>query len=265
MTLELLVAAMHKGPLEIAEEMQIGSDAVIVSQGDHYAFEELEYQGNRIRYFAMKERGVGLSRNTSLMRAQADIGVFADEDIVYVPGYRELILSEFEKHPDADMIMFNVQAMPGRETYHIDKPGRVRIYNCGGYATYSCAVRMEAVRQRNITFSLLFGGGARYSNGEDSLFILECIKKGMKVYKVPILIGSEIERESTWFSGYHEKFFFDRGVLYHHLYGILAIPCAVYFLMAHKDEMCREMGSREAFRTMCRGIREGAVLRGRRK
>ena len=96
MTLELLVAAMNKEPLELAREMQIGSDAVIVNQGDSYGYQELDYLGNRLRFFAMKERGVGLSRNTALMRAQADIGLFADEDIVYVPGYKDLVLQAFE-------------------------------------------------------------------------------------------------------------------------------------------------------------------------
>ena len=43
-----------------------------------------------------------------------------------------------------------------------------------------------------------------------------------EVYATPAELGSETERESTWFDGYHEKFFIDRGVLYHFLYGKLA-------------------------------------------
>ena len=63
MTLQLLVAAMNKSALELAEEMQIGSDAIIISQGDAYFYEETEYKSNKLRYFSMAERGVGLSRN----------------------------------------------------------------------------------------------------------------------------------------------------------------------------------------------------------
>lgn len=66
-----------------------------------------------------------------------------------------------------------------------------------------------------VRFSTLFGGGAKYSNGEDSLFIKELMDKGIQVYTSPEVIGRETESESTWFSGYHDKFFFDRGVLYH--------------------------------------------------
>ena len=40
----------------------------------------------------------------------------------------------------------------------------------------------------HITFSLLFGGGAKYSNGEDSLFLKDCLKYGLVVYAVPVCV-----------------------------------------------------------------------------
>ena len=257
MTLQLLVAAMNKSALELAEEMQIGSDAIIISQGDAYSYEDIDYKGNRLRYFSMAERGVGLSRNNALLRAEADIILFADEDIVYREGYAEVVLQEFENHPEADMLLFQVNAVPGRETYHTESYGRVSWYNCGRYPTYSFAVKRAKIHTHNITFSLLFGGGAKYSNGEDSLFIRDCLKSGLKVYKTPVTIGDEKERPSTWFHGYNEKFFFDRGVLYVHLYGFLCRVMALRFLLAHKDELCKEIPLKEAYGIMCRGIKEG--------
>ncbi len=258
MTMQLLVAAMNTEPLKLAEEMQIDSDAIIVNQTDYYAYEEVEYKGHVLKCFSMAERGVGLSRTHALLRADHTISVFADEDIVYEEGYKEKILEAFEKYPDADMLLFNVQAMPGRETYHIQNFGRVHTYNCGRYPTYSVAVRTEAVHKRNITFSLLFGGGAKYSNGEDSLFIQECIRKGMKAYKVPVKIGAERERESTWFKGYNRKFFYDRGVLYHYLYGGLKKVMALRFLLKHRNQMFEEISMKGAWKIMCEGMKEAA-------
>ena len=257
MKLQLLVAAMHKEPLTLAQEMQIDSDAIIVSQGEEYGYEKLEYKGHEIRYFATAERGVGLNRNTSLLRADGDICLFADEDIIYEKGYARMVLEEFEKHPEADMLVFNVQAAAGRETYHTTAFGRVRWYNCGRYPTYSFAARTKKLHQKNITFSLLFGGGAKYCNGEDSLFIAECIRKGLKVYKVPVLIGRENGRESTWFKGFDRKFFFDRGVLYSHLYGGLAPLMAFRFVYTKKHQMCREIPWKQAYGILCEGIKEG--------
>ena len=142
-----------------------------------------------------------------------------------------------------------------QSTYHWDTYGRVRWYNGGRYPTYSFAARTEKLHEANVTFSLLFGGGARYSNGEDSLFLAECIRKGLKVYKAPVTIGKENGRPSTWFHGYNEKFFYDRGVLYHFLYGRAALLMALRFLYKHKGVMCKEMPFSRAFSLMCRGIR----------
>lgn len=257
MKLQLLVAAVKKSPMELIEEMQIDSDAILVSQGMPFGYEELEHQGHLIRYFSMQERGVGLNRNTSLLRADGDICLFADEDIVYEKGYGDLVVSAFEEHPEADMLVFNVQAAAGRETYHNDTFGRVRWYNCGRYPTYSFAAKTEKIHQKNITFSLLFGGGAKYCNGEDSLFIAECIRKGLKVYKIPVLIGRENGRESTWFKGYDRKFFFDRGVLYSHLYGRLAELMGFRFVFTKRAEMCKEIPWKNAYKIVCEGIQEG--------
>lgn len=257
MTLQMLVAAVQKEPLELAGEMNINSDAVIVSQGGEADYRELEYNGCILRYFAMVDKGVGLNRNTALMHATADILLFADEDIVYGPDYQEKVLTAFEEHPEADMLLFNVQASEGRETYHTKEFGRVHWYNAGRYPTYSFAVKREKVHKHNITFSLLFGGGAKYSNGEDSLFLRDCLKCGMKVYRIPVFLGKETARESTWFKGYNEKFFFDRGVLYHHLYGGLARVMALRWLLKHKADLCKEISVKEAYNIVCKGIKEG--------
>ncbi|NLL79429.1 MAG: glycosyltransferase family 2 protein [Clostridiales bacterium] len=261
MTLQLLVSAMNADAKELAERMRIGSDAIIINQTDHFAFEEFSKGEYNIKCYSLKERGVGLSRNNALLRADHDISLFSDDDIVYTEGYENLVLQEFEKNPQADMILFNIDVCEERRTYHITEPGRVHQYNCGRYPTYSFAVRTEKLHAAGVTFSLLFGGGARYSNGEDSLFLRECISKGFRVFKVPVTIGrEEAGGKSSWFSGYHEKFFHDRGVLYHFLYGKLAKPLAVRFLLAHKGVMCHEIPVKRAYGFMCDGIKEAKGL-----
>lgn len=70
-------------------------------------------------------------------------------------------------------------------------------------------------------------------------------------------IGQEVYRESTWFRGYDQKFFTDRGVLYHALYGIMANLFSLRFLVAHRKEMLREISLLEAYRLMKDGIAEG--------
>ena len=257
MKLQVLAAAVDKDAKKLAESMNLATDAIIVNQCDRYSYEEFEYRNKEIRCFSMKERGVGRSRNTALLHASGDIVLFSDEDIRFHAGYEKQVLAAFAKNPDADLITFNFKVDERRATYRNGKERPVHWYNYGRYPTYSVAARLETLRRCNVSFSLLFGGGAKYSNGEDSLFLHDCLKKGMHLYTSTEEIGEEIYRESTWFKGYNEKFFVDRGVLYHHLYGKAAKVFALRFLYAHRDEMCCEIPLREAYRMMSRGIAEG--------
>ena len=264
MKVEVLVAAVEQEPGQLVKDMKLDSDAIIINQCDQISYEEREENGHRLRFYGMAERGVGLSRNSALMRAEGEICLFSDQDIVYEDGYEEKIVEEFEKKPKADMLLFNIEVEAERRTYHNEGTKRVHWYNCGRYGAVSFAVRREALLSSGVTFSLLFGGGARYSNGEDSLFLLDFLKKGYRVYTSPVRIGWERPSESTWFSGYHEKFFFDRGVLYHALYGRFAGLMALRYLYAHKDILCTQLTLSQALLQMKSGIREG-ILKGRRR
>lgn len=257
MKIQVLASTVEQNGAELAAKMNIHTDAVIVNQCDRYGYEEIEVSGGKVQCFSMKERGVGLSRNTALLHADTEICVFSDEDIVLSKDYEEQICKAYEELPDADMILVNVRVAPSRKTYWNEDIHRINYRNYGRYPAYSITARLDVLRRANVHYSLLFGGGAKYSNGEDSLFLKDCLKAGLKVYAHTACIGEETERKSTWFSGYHEKFFRDRGVLYHYLYGAAAVPLAYRFLWVHKDEMCRDIPIRQAFRFMKEGIREG--------
>ena len=253
MRVQVLASVMGQNLEEIAERMQLDSDAVIVNQCNRLDYRELRYRGHLLQFYSFPERGVGRSRNEAIMRARGDICLFSDQDIVYQPGYADSIEEEFLKNPDADMILFNITVDESRRTYHISSRRRVHWYNCGRYGAVSFAVRRSSLLKSGVMFSLLFGGGAEYINGEDSLFLIEFIKKGYKVYTSPVTIGREEAGESTWFAGYNEKFFYDRGVLYRHLYGRLDWVIALRFLLVHRKKLCADFGLWQCFRWMRQG------------
>lgn len=259
MKVQVLASVMNQDLNEIADRMRLDSDAVIINQCDRLGYEEAERNGHIFRFYSFPDRGIGRSRNEAILRSTGDICVFSDQDIVYEPGYGEMIAEEFRLNSDADMILFNVTIKESRRTYCITERKRVRWYNCGRYGAVSFAVRRESLLSSGVTFSLLFGGGAKYSSGEDSLFLKEFISKGYKVYTAPVTIGREEAEESTWFTGYNEKFFYDRGVLYRYLYGRLARVMALRFLLAHRKKMCKDAGLRQCSLWMRKGMREAGI------
>lgn len=250
MRVQILASVMNEEPMALLDRMGLESDAVVINQCDRLDSEKIVYKGHQVQFHSFPDRGVGRSRNEAILRAEGDICLFADADIVYEPGYAEKIAAEFQRNRDADMILFNVTVKEARRTYHITQRRRVRWYNCGRYGAVSFAVRRESLLASGVMFSLLFGGGARYGSGEDSLFLKEFMDKGYKVYTAPVTIGREEATGSTWFSGYDEKFFRDKGVLYRCLYGKLAGILALRFLLAHREKLCAEVPLLQAYRWM---------------
>lgn len=257
MDLQVLVSTMHQQDYSIIEKMNIQSDAIIVNQCDRNEIEEFTYKGNKIKFISLNERGVGLSRNTALMRATAEICLFADDDMFYVDGYKEIVLEEFRKNPNADLIFFNVPSTNiNRPTYIITKNKRVRWYNSMRFGAVNIAIRTDRVREENIYFSLLFGGGAKYSSGEDSLFIADCIRKGLRAYSNTKIIGYVNQEVSSWFKGYTDKFFIDKGVFYAHLSKKWAKFFCLRYVLKHKDKFLSEKSWKEALDLMLKGVEE---------
>ena len=95
MTIQVLVATMHQTDHSLLEKMNIRTDAIIGNQCDRNEVEDFEWNGHRIKYLSFAERGVGLNRNNTLMRADADVCLFADDDVVYYDDYAEKIEKAF--------------------------------------------------------------------------------------------------------------------------------------------------------------------------
>ena len=212
---QVLVASMHTDAEDLVRRMGIGSDALIGNQCDENGVSSFEYNGHTVAVYSFAERGVGLNRNNTLMRATAEFCLIADDDMRYFPDYAETVEKAFDSHPEADVIVFNVEESRRKKPIVIQKPYRVGWRNFMRFATFRFAFRTESIRRRGIAFNLSFGGGAAYAHGEDSLFLADCLAKGLTVLALPITVAElTYERESTWFHGFDDKYFSDQGALY---------------------------------------------------
>ncbi len=255
LSIQTLVATMHQEDHKILNKMNIHTDTIVVNQCDSTSYEEFESGGNRILFMSLPERGVGLNRNTALMRADADIVVFADDDVRYTDSMKEDIITAFENELKADILMFNVPSTNKMRPSPIAlRKMRIRRYNCLRYGTFLMAARLDSLQKANIYFSLLFGGGARYSSGEDSLFIWTALKRKLKIYAVPIQIGTVSHAETTWFKGYTNKFFEDKGALFYSLSRNFYIFLIIQFLIRKRD-MGNQSFTKKLF-LMLKGVKD---------
>lgn len=253
---QLMISTMHQTDYSLLERMNVQTDAIVVNQCNRNEIEEFEFRGNHIKWISLAEKGVGLSRNTALMRATGDILVFADDDVTYADGYESMILKAYEKHPKAGMIVFNVPSVNlNRMNYIIKKDVRIPLIRSLRYGTYRFTVKRTELLKKNIFFSLLYGGGARYQAGEDCLFISQVIQSGIQVVASAMSLGTVNHQDSTWFQGYTEKYYIDKGVWLANAFPVLKHLYIFYFAyrMRHNTE---QFGFRAIYKLMKKGFEE---------
>jgi len=243
---QILLSTMNQADYNLLEKMNIESEAIVINQWDRNQWDEFTHKGKKIQWLSSKERGIGLSRNTALMKATADICLFSDDDIRYIDGYENKILQAFRKIPEADVIIFDIELI--NRTKEISNPRRIkkihrlRFYNSMRYGACRMAIRRESIIRKNIYFSLLFGGGARYSAGEDSLFIRECLRKKLKLYAYPLIIGYVDDSKSSWYQGITDKLLIDKGAFLTAAFPLIYPLLFVYYAIKLKKKCPENTG-----------------------
>ena len=259
MKIEVLVATMNQKDSTIYEKMNLKTDAVFANQADRYEYQCFSKQKSKVKMITTSERGVGKNRNTALMYATGDICIFGDDDMIYVDNYEELVRKAFKELPQSVIIIFNIETV-GVETRSRrlnTKIKKVHIFNALNYGAARIAVRREELMKKNIWFSLLYGGGALYSSGEDSLFLTEALRKGMKIYTYPVKIADIEQGRSTWFNGYTEKYFEDRGVWIANAFPRFKYLLSIYYSYRLRN-VAKEFSAIEIFKIINRGIKKFA-------
>ncbi|MCD8391022.1 MAG: glycosyltransferase family 2 protein [Firmicutes bacterium] len=255
--IEILCATMNQSDFSKIEEMNIKSDVVFANQADRYDYSEKKFDGGTAKMITTAERGVGKNRNTALLYASGSICLIADDDIRYSDDYVRTVTQAFEELPDADIILFNFTTTnEERRQAPITKLTRFRRWSRSGFAAFNIAFRLDAVQKANIWFSVLYGGGAKYSSGEDSLWINDALKAGLKIYRHPAVIGEVNFDVSSWFNGYTEKFFVDKGVIYANMHPTICGLRSLVFLATHTRLYKGTYTFSQAYKLMKRGIKE---------
>lgn len=215
---EVLIAAMNQCDERLYNSLNLQTDAIIANQTDSHWYKEYNINGSKLKIISTPDRGVGRNRNIAILNATADICIIGDEDLIYTDNYREMVNKAFEEIPNADIIIFHVENLSNPNKRKIEKVKRVGYFNFARYGAARIAFKRKSITKKNIWFSLLYGGGAKYSAGEDTLFLGEAYRKGLKIYTYPKKLADAKQEESTWFNGYNEKYFFDKGVLLANLF-----------------------------------------------
>ena len=229
---ELLCVTMHQKDFSKIAEMNVHCDIVYANQADHTSYDEIDFDGHKAKMISTTTRGVGINRNLSLMYATADICLLADDDMTYVSDVENIVLSEFKKFPDADIMIFNVDTDDEkRKQKKYSKSRKCRMLERRPWGAVRVAFRLSSVKKANLWFTTLFGGGAPYPSGEDSMWITDAKRKGLKMYISEKTIGTVSFDNSTWFTGPDKKFFWGKGAYYQAVHPKMLYLWMLYFAL----------------------------------
>ena len=234
-TFEVLCVTMNQNDFSKIKEMNIHSDVVFANQADYVSYDELEFEGNKAKMITTNTKGVGINRNLALMYATADICMLADDDVCYYDNMQEVILSEFNAYPDADVFIFHLESNDSKRPQIKYKKTK----KCGKFSRLSwggcrIAIRTEAIKKANLWFNSLMGGGCKFPSGEDSMFLHEAKLKGLVFYVSDKTIGTVNMMDSTWFTGHNNKWFYSKGVFHYSMYPKTFYIWAMYVICRNR-------------------------------
>ena len=87
-----------------------------------------------------------------------------------------------------------------------------------------------------IKFDEKFGAGGEIPIGEDTIFLSDCLKHGLKIYASPDYILRLPPSDSTWFKGYDKEYFFNKGKMYCRIFGKLQYLICLQDAIRHRKQ-----------------------------
>jgi len=189
---------------------------------------------------SVRERGLSRSRNKAILESQGDICMLADDDMFYVEKYETIVSKSYLKYKNADLIAFYVD----NEDKKLKKPnlkeGPIGFLKSMKLSSVQITFKKKSIIDRNIMFDTRFGAGTDNLMGEENIFLYECLKKGLKIYYVPIKIATlKKDTQSSWFNGYDRNYFYAKGRVFDCMTTIFA-PILIIQFAIRKYKLFKE-------------------------
>lgn len=204
------------------------------------------------RVFTYVETGVARSRNRALQKATAEICLLADDDVVFLESAESSVLEVFKQYPVADIITFQTQTPHGalskkyatKQKWHTN-------YSLLGVKSCEIAFRTQSIKNAGLQFDERFGLGALFPSGEENIFLLDALRKGLRILYVPLPIVVHPEYSSGG-NFCDSQLISAKGAMLFRMFGVNAHLLAAWF--AFRKYRLSNRGYRQFYRLMQHGI-----------
>lgn len=256
---EILLSCMFlSDSKEMIKRSHITSDTVIINQCDEENYKEENICNALIRTFSVTDRGLTKSRNLAISKSQADICIICDDDEIFNEGYEKAVSSAYDALPDADIIIFDMVDRPLKWGDSIKKLSYIDIMSV---SSWQITFRREKLLASGVLFDENMGAGSGNGAEEEFRFLTQCRKAKLRIYHYPFRLASVAQTQSTWFKGFDEEFFVNRGNTTRYIMGLpLSVLYAAYYAFAKRKQLSG-MSMLRAFSYTVKGIKENRLTK----
>lgn len=152
-----------------------------------------------VEVYRFDGKGISENRNNALAHCRADVILFSDDDLIYKPQWLEELRRLFEAHPETDVAtLISLHGDPGRFP---SEPTALGEKFPKGYSVASFEIALRRSTAGGLRCCPELGLGApRFHGGEDEMFLLSAIHRGLNCKFFPITI-CEHPHDSTGTKG----------------------------------------------------------------
>jgi glycosyltransferase involved in cell wall biosynthesis len=248
MTLNILISTIDQGITKVGNILRPSQPDIKYFVSHQYRdkkFKVVPEQLNRPDVVVSQIPGAGLSRNrnNAIRLADGYIAIIADDDVTYLPDSFQNIAEVFKNDPELDVACFKIRT-PENEAAYKNYPTqsyRLKKRKHHPISSIEIAFRIKSIRGKGILFDERFGLGSPFlPAGEESVFIDDCIAKGLKLVYFPYFtVEHSLDNAIRSLPSYDKTRSLLRSGVDAHINPILAIPRAFGRTLKYLPEMIR--------------------------
>lgn len=204
-------------------------------------------------------KGISNNRNNALRMSTSDYCLIADDDVCYTNHYIDDIFNLLKCNKNIDIFIGKIYTGKNEREYKSYKSNSHKI----GWMNYSQVSSIEIIFKRvslihaNILFDSNFGlGGDQYTQGEEVIFLSDCLKKGLNIKYFPVYFVQhpyESSGKMVVFDCEHVMYW---GALCKRVYGHLAYLLLFVLLVKHFFYWRKKMSIREYIYAFYQGVQK---------
>jgi len=197
MLINVLISTLDEGIHQINDVLLkpiAGVDYLVsqqITRDEYKTLPEVLQNRKDVAVVQISGKGLSANRNHAIKEAKGDIALLADDDVSFLPDTFIIINNVFLKDETLDVACFKIKTPDGEPDYKNYPLKKFRLTSGKHHSISSVeiAFRLNSIKEKNIRFDERFGiGSGIFFAGEESLFIHDCLRKGLKVVFYPEFI-----------------------------------------------------------------------------